>query len=382
MNQWGAALLLRTLVLRCCAPRAPSTSPNFSVTPSTTQAGGHPNLTVQIDRTGTDNEDIRDLYLDLPPGLIGNTTAVGACTDASSTPTPARPTARSGAVSAVAAAGPDAAAHDRHDLQPRARADQPGAIGIVLRPRDAHPPVFIRGSIAVRRTAPTTSTCRNVVLNQPRQVFLLGVPIDITVNSLTLTLNGAGTLAPSTYFLTNPTSCGEATSKARVVSYLDQEVTSSRPSRRPTARRSRSTRSSRSTSTPLRSAHTCAITTAGTPADQDPLSQSHVKTTIILFPYSQVALRLPARPTCHRAATPSCRRHCPIPIGTLPATVPVVDPPTFTGWLYRTNHPRSASSRWQRSSTAHGESGPRCTAAPGTYPSARRSSSRPSLRSR
>jgi hypothetical protein len=32
-----------------------------NATPSTTQAGGHPDLTVQIDRTGTDNEDIRDL---------------------------------------------------------------------------------------------------------------------------------------------------------------------------------------------------------------------------------------------------------------------------------------------------------------------------------
>src|SRR4026208_2162152 len=53
-----------------------------NATPSTTQAGGHPDLTVQIDRTGADNEDIRDLYLDLPPGLIGNTTTVGACTDA------------------------------------------------------------------------------------------------------------------------------------------------------------------------------------------------------------------------------------------------------------------------------------------------------------
>src|SRR6187549_1499840 len=53
-----------------------------TATPSTTQAAGHPDLSVKIDRTGTDNEDIRDLYLDLPPGLIGNTTTVGACTDA------------------------------------------------------------------------------------------------------------------------------------------------------------------------------------------------------------------------------------------------------------------------------------------------------------
>ena len=44
---------------------------------------------------------------------------------------------------------------------------------------------------------PNDVNLRNIVLNQPTQVFLLGIiPVDITVNSLTLTLNAAGTLAP------------------------------------------------------------------------------------------------------------------------------------------------------------------------------------------
>ena len=77
-----ALLCASLLLLVGAAPASAFDVPNFSVTPSTTQAGGHPNLTVVVDRTGTDAEDIRDLYLDLPPGLIGNTTAVGACTDA------------------------------------------------------------------------------------------------------------------------------------------------------------------------------------------------------------------------------------------------------------------------------------------------------------
>ena len=40
---------------------------------------------------------------------------------------------------------------------------------------------------------------------------------------------------------------------------------------------------------------TAPITGAGTPADQHPLSQSHIKTTRIVFPYSSVRTRLHRR---------------------------------------------------------------------------------------
>jgi hypothetical protein len=343
---WGVALLLGTLVLLVCAAPASAFDITVNATPSTTQAGGHPNLSVQIDRTGTDNEDIRDLYLDLPPGLIGNTTTVGACTDAQFNSDTCPANSAVGSVSAIAVAvglSLPPTTGTIYNLVPGPT--EPGAIGIVLRPGMGISNVYIRGSIAVQPNGPDDVNLQNVVLNQPRQVFLLGVPIDITVNSLTLTLNGAGTLAPSTYFLTNPTSCGEATFKARAISYLDQEVT-----------KTTSFTPTNCEAVPFDpffqvdfvpttvGAHSHAITSAGTPANQDPLSQSHVKGTTLLFPYSQVTvdfLVAGSLPDCSDAdlavESPNC-----IPFGTVTATVPVVDPPTFTGFLYRTYHPEIA----------------------------------------
>jgi hypothetical protein len=200
--------------------------------------------------------------------------------------------------------------------------------------------VFIRGSIAVQPNGPNDVNLQNVVLNQPRQINVLGVPTDITVNSLTLTLNGAGTLAPSTYFLTNPTSCGEATFKARAISYLDQEVT-----------KTTSFTPTNCEAVPFDpffavdfdpttvGEHTGPITSAGTPANQDPLSQSHVKQTQLLFPLNQISLDFlmaGSLPFCDDADIEIGNCY---PIGTLTATVPVVDPPTFTGFLYRSYHP-------------------------------------------
>jgi hypothetical protein len=345
---WTALLFASIGLLVSAAPASAFDVPTFSVTPSTTQAGGHPDLTVQIDRTGADNEDVRDLYLDLPPGLIGNTTTVGSCTDAQFNSDTCPANSAVGSVSAVAVAvglSLPPTTGTIYNLVPGPT--EPGAIGIVLRPTGAPlaiSPVFIRGSIEVAPNGPDDVNLRNVVLNQPRQIFLLGIiPVDITVNSLTLTLNGAGTLGPGTYFLTNPTSCATATSKARVVSYLDQEVTKE------------------SSYTPTNceavpfdpffavdfnpttiGANTAPTTTAGVPADQDPLSQSHIKETNILFPYGQVFLDFVLAggiPACSDADLNADT--CPggTDIGTLSATVPVIDPPDFTGTLYRTNHP-------------------------------------------
>jgi hypothetical protein len=339
-----AALLCASLLLLAgAAPASAFDVPNFSVTPSTTQAGGHPNVTVQIERTGADNEDIRDLYLDLPPGLIGNTTTVGACTDAQFNSDTCPANSAVGSVSAVAVAvglSLPPTTGTVYNLVPGPT--EPGAIGIVLRPGMGISNVYIRGTIKVQPNGPNDVNLQNVVLNQPRQVFLLGVPIDITVNSLTLSLNAAGTLAPNTYFLTNPTSCQTATSKARVISYLDQEVTKE------------------SSFTPTGCENvpfdpffavdfnpttvgqpTAPITAAGTPAGQHPLSQSHVKTTSIIFPYSSVGfdfIKAGRLPVCDDATIEA--NACPpgSEVATLEATVPVVDPPTFTGKLYRTLH--------------------------------------------
>ena len=172
-----------------------------------------------------------------------------------------------------------------------------GAIGIVLRPTGSAESFWRRSSsaepIAVQPNGPNDVNLQNVVLNQPRQIFLCrcsaSIPIDITVNSLTLTLNGAGTLAPSTYFLTNPTSCGEAVFKARAISYLDQEVT-----------KTTSFTPTNCAAVPFDpfftvdfdpttvGANTAPITTGGDTCGPGPARQSHIKYTTVVLPYGSI----------------------------------------------------------------------------------------------
>jgi hypothetical protein len=345
-SSWRTCAVLLGASLALLASAAPASAFDITVnaTPTTTQAGGHPDLSVQIDRTGTDNEDIRDLYLDLPPGLIGNTTTVGACTDAQFNSDTCPANSAVGSVSAIAVAVGLALPPTTgtiYNLVPGPT--EAGAIGIVLRPGMGISNVYIRGSIAVQPNGPSDVNLQNVVLNQPRQVFLLGVPIDITVNSLTLTLNGAGTLAPSTYFLTNPTSCNEAIFKARAISYLDQEVTKT-TSFTPTNCEAVPFDPffTADFNPPTVGQKTAPITTAGTPANQDPLSQSHIKFTTVVLPTGSIqtdAFLAGTLPSCDEVNV--LANTCPpgSEIATVEAIVPVVDPPTFTGKLYRTIPP-------------------------------------------
>jgi hypothetical protein len=67
-----------------------------------------------------------------------------------------------------------------------------------------------------------------------------------------------------------------------------------------------------------------------------------VKSTSILFPYSQVGLDFPAAgriPACSDADLSADTCPPSTALGDVHATVPALDPPDFTGTLYRTNHP-------------------------------------------
>ena len=55
----------------------------FSVTSTTTQAGGHPDLTTSTTfQSSPDSDDVKDLIVRFPPGLLGNPTATPKCTQA------------------------------------------------------------------------------------------------------------------------------------------------------------------------------------------------------------------------------------------------------------------------------------------------------------
>jgi hypothetical protein len=71
------AVLLSAVVGAGSATAAPDVS-HFSVTPSTTQAGAHPNLQVSIS-FGPSSSGVRDFGLHLPAGLTANPTAIPFC---------------------------------------------------------------------------------------------------------------------------------------------------------------------------------------------------------------------------------------------------------------------------------------------------------------
>ena len=96
---------------------------NVSTTPTTTQAGGHPNFKLQLTRTGSDSEDLKDLQIDLPPGLIGNPEAASAkCTKAQFQADSCPQGSTVGTVEAGGERpGPHPAARAGHDLRARTR---------------------------------------------------------------------------------------------------------------------------------------------------------------------------------------------------------------------------------------------------------------------
>ncbi len=100
VRRCGAARAVVMCLLVCCmallmtagsAVAEPSKEPfeivpgSFHVTPSSLQAGAHEDLTVAFDfahsKTGRTDNDLKDTVVNLPPGFVGNNTAVPACPD-------------------------------------------------------------------------------------------------------------------------------------------------------------------------------------------------------------------------------------------------------------------------------------------------------------
>jgi hypothetical protein len=86
-----APTLLAGLAVAGPAVAEPSERPfeivpgSFHITPSTTQAGAHEDLTTAFDfahASGHTVNDVREIIVNLPPGFIGNDTAVPTCTEA------------------------------------------------------------------------------------------------------------------------------------------------------------------------------------------------------------------------------------------------------------------------------------------------------------
>jgi hypothetical protein len=193
--------------------QASVTITSFTTTPSTTLAGGHPDLTVQTSFSYSDStDDLKSLQVYFPAGLLGNPSVVSQCSSAQLQSDTCPAGSKIGSVTVTATAIgiplPVTAPGDVYVVTPTG--SEPARIGMVVRPLGGilgkttmSGPVDIRipGDLGL------VTTFDNLPRTLPPLLGTVAVPI--TINSLSLTLNGlvnGGTAA----FMTNPTSCGPA----------------------------------------------------------------------------------------------------------------------------------------------------------------------------
>jgi hypothetical protein len=200
----------------------------FTVTPASTQAGSHPDVTIfQHVTPSAADDDVRDTFVRLAPGLLGNPQSATLCTREqlhSDAGCPA--TSKVGTVHVTATihlAPPLISLADQpidgtvYNLRPN-NVLEPARLGIKLQPLalppplpQALPPVYLEAPAFLRPGADGIGL-ETVFADQPREQS--GLNIQITSVQLTFLGNASrGT------FMRLPTSCGPATSVGRVNSY-------------------------------------------------------------------------------------------------------------------------------------------------------------------
>jgi hypothetical protein len=188
----------------------------FTVTPASTQAGGHPDLTLDTVFSGAD-DNLKNLTVHLPPGLVGNPNAATKCTQAQFDSDSCPGTSVVGTVSNhVTALGlPMTITDNVYDVAPSP--GEPARLGIWV-----HPPL-IGGVLASNVKLPVTVAVRpndfgldTSIANIPNALQTLLGPVGITITEISLTLNGT---TSGGNFVTLPSSCTPATTQIDVSSY-------------------------------------------------------------------------------------------------------------------------------------------------------------------
>jgi hypothetical protein len=217
-----AAVPFAALALAAAPASASLGIGTFTVTPASTQAGGHPNLAIDTAFTGA-SDNLRNLTVHLPPGLVGNPNAATKCTQAQFNADTCASASIVGSVTNNVTATPLGllpvtlnVTDNVYDVAPSA--GEPARLGIWV-----HTPL-IGGSVVDNVKLPVSVSVRpgdfgldTSISNIPRSLHsaLLG-NVPITINSIDLTLNGT---ASNGNFVTLPSSCTPATTQIDVSSY-------------------------------------------------------------------------------------------------------------------------------------------------------------------
>lgn len=195
--------------------------------PTNLAAGAHSNVNIHIGFSDP-SDQVKDLIVHLPPGLVGDPTATPLCTVAQLNADGCPASTQVGAVTAkvnvqAVVAMPLTVKGSLYNLVPQP--GEPARFGIVLRPAGGLLPKIIQQSAVQLRPDFGLDT---IINNFPTEAS--GLETDITSLDIQLfgTANGNG-------FMRNPTSCTAKTVSFEATSYSKHAASGSAPSFTPTS---------------------------------------------------------------------------------------------------------------------------------------------------
>ncbi|HEY4097246.1 MAG TPA: hypothetical protein VGM33_17115 [Baekduia sp.] len=199
---------------------------SVSLTSDDYTAGAHSNFTLNVAFSNA-SDDLKDVTVNLPTGLLGNPRAVPQCTEAqlAADACPAASEVGTTTVMAQAAGIPLNVPSTGTVYNVVPPADRPARLGIVVRPvGGVLGKIVLDVDIDVRDDSDYGLI--NVIKNIPNK--LNGIPLTIT--SMSLTLDGTTPAGP--YFAVNPTSCAANSVSVTIDSYASSKpVTATAPYR-------------------------------------------------------------------------------------------------------------------------------------------------------
>ena len=211
-RRFALVLGLAALLVLPASASATVTMTDFKVEPASKQAGGHPNVTITQTFSYSDgNDSVKDAFLRLQPGLLGNPQNAGFCTQQQFTADacPADSLVGSVVVDATVLLLPLTNPGKVYNLRPAG--DEPARLGIVVEAGGGLSKIFLQAPVYVRPGADGYGL-ESTFADQPRDANGLALQI----KKIAVTLNGK---ASKGSFMRMPTSCAEGTSLSRANSW-------------------------------------------------------------------------------------------------------------------------------------------------------------------
>jgi hypothetical protein len=210
------AAALASTAIGAAQADAAITVASFTLTPSTTQAGANPDITVAATFAPGSGDDPQSVTMSLASGLLANPTVPAACTasELQSNTCPSGSEIGTGTVSGTVSGLPTSAPVTLYLLQPQS--DELGRIGMVV--STLLGTTTSQASVTLRTTPDVGA---NVTFTDlPNTVA--GAPV--TVTGISLTLDGT---VGGKAFTRNPTSCQPASTGFAVTSYQGDTASAS-----------------------------------------------------------------------------------------------------------------------------------------------------------